>query len=281
MSRSIQEGDLLPVLLYHIGADMLGDTAGLAADHVGVTDSVQKGGLTMVNMTHNADYRRTLLHLLLVLFLLLQQFLDHVNHFFFLTEDIKLQRDLFRGFVIDLLVDGNDLTLHEQLLHDHRRNHFHLIRQFLDGQHLRNGDGLDLFFLLLSLRLRFLKLRLILRLLLLALWLSVLFLMAVIFLLMIVLPFSFASLRLLGGSLRSRDTAALVPSALRTSAGTAVSSLPVSSGRAILSSVALSSWASVISALTFLPVSSGSTVLSSWRAVVSSFVSFASLPVSP
>ena len=61
------------------------------------------------------------------------------------------------------------------------------------------------------------------------------------------------------------------------SAGTAVSSLPVSSGSAVLSSVALSSWASVISALAFLPVSSGSAVLSSWRAV---FSSFASLTVS-
>ena len=71
VSRCIQEGNLLPVHLYHIGADMLCDSSGLSVDHIGVTDCIQKRGFSVVYVTHDTDYRRTLLHLAFVFFVLL------------------------------------------------------------------------------------------------------------------------------------------------------------------------------------------------------------------
>ena len=68
MSRSIQECDLLSVDFYNISTDVLCDTAGLTVDDICMTDCIQKGSFTVVNVTHNADYRRTFLHLLFVLF---------------------------------------------------------------------------------------------------------------------------------------------------------------------------------------------------------------------
>ena len=54
----------------------------------------------MIDMTHNADNRRTGYHVLLILFFLFQKFLDDVNLDLFLTEYVKLHRDLFCLLVI-------------------------------------------------------------------------------------------------------------------------------------------------------------------------------------
>ena len=140
MARSIKESDLLSVDIYNICPDMLGDTARLFVDHVRMADRIQKRRLTMVNVTHDADYRRTLLHLALVLLVLLKQLFYYVYDFFLLAENIEFQSDTFCGLVIDLLIDRHDLALHEQLLHNDGRYDLHLISQFLDGQNLREHD---------------------------------------------------------------------------------------------------------------------------------------------
>ena len=67
------------------------------ADHIGLTDRIQKRSLTVVNMTHNADYRRIWAtisvsdppHLL-------QKLFDHVYLDFLLAKNIKLHGDFFR-----------------------------------------------------------------------------------------------------------------------------------------------------------------------------------------
>ena len=71
MSRRIQEGDHTIVYLYRVCADMLCDTAGLTIRDMGLADRIQKGSLTMVNVTHNADDGRSLHHLALFLVFLL------------------------------------------------------------------------------------------------------------------------------------------------------------------------------------------------------------------
>ena len=52
MSGGIQEGDGLAVDAYLIGADVLGNAAGLTGGDIGLADGIQQGGLTMVNVTH-------------------------------------------------------------------------------------------------------------------------------------------------------------------------------------------------------------------------------------
>ena len=111
MSRRIEECDLLSVDLYHVRTDVLSDTACLFCSYIGLADCIQKGGFTMIDMTHNAYNRRTGYHVLLILFFLFQKFLDDVNLDLFLTEYVKLHRDLFCLLVIYFLIDGDNLAL--------------------------------------------------------------------------------------------------------------------------------------------------------------------------
>ena len=59
MARCVKEGDLLIIDGNHVGTDVLCDTACLSVCHMGVSDTVQKRCFTMVNVAHNADYRRS------------------------------------------------------------------------------------------------------------------------------------------------------------------------------------------------------------------------------
>ena len=111
MSRRIQKRDLFSVYFYYICSNVLRNSAGFPVDYIGMADRIQKGGLAVVNVAHDADYRRTLLHLLLILFFFLQKFFNYVYNFFLFAEDIELQRDLFRGLIINLLVHRNDFAL--------------------------------------------------------------------------------------------------------------------------------------------------------------------------
>ena len=111
MSRRIQEGNLLSVNLNHVSADVLGNAARLAGCHIGLTDGIQKGGFAVVNMAHNADYRRSGNHIRLVLLVFLQKLLDDVHLHFLLAEDIVLHGNLFRLVVINLLVQRHDGSL--------------------------------------------------------------------------------------------------------------------------------------------------------------------------
>ena len=62
VTRGVDEGDrpvLALVLDVHlVGADVLGDAAGLALDHVGLADRVEQLGLTVVDVTHDGHDRR-------------------------------------------------------------------------------------------------------------------------------------------------------------------------------------------------------------------------------
>ena len=55
----VDEGDLLAVALDLVGADVLGDAAGLAGDHIGLADGVEQRRLAVVDVAHDGDHRRT------------------------------------------------------------------------------------------------------------------------------------------------------------------------------------------------------------------------------
>ena len=52
MSRGIQECDVAVVDVYSVRTDVLGDSACLGGGYAGMSDVVQQGGLTVVNVTH-------------------------------------------------------------------------------------------------------------------------------------------------------------------------------------------------------------------------------------
>ena len=58
VARRIDEGDLLAVGPRHlIGADMLGDAAGLMHRDIGLADRIEQRGLAVVDMAHDGDDR--------------------------------------------------------------------------------------------------------------------------------------------------------------------------------------------------------------------------------
>ena len=59
VTRGVDEGDLLAVLVHLIRTDVLGDATGFTGHHVGVADLVEQRRLTVVDVTHDGDDRRT------------------------------------------------------------------------------------------------------------------------------------------------------------------------------------------------------------------------------
>ena len=58
VAGSVDEGQQLAVPLHLVGADVLGDAAGLAGDHVRLTDPVEQQRLAVVDVAHDGDDRR-------------------------------------------------------------------------------------------------------------------------------------------------------------------------------------------------------------------------------
>ena len=58
VAGGVQEGDLLAAVVDLIGADVLGDAAGLARDDLGLADRVEQRGLAVVDVPHDRDDRR-------------------------------------------------------------------------------------------------------------------------------------------------------------------------------------------------------------------------------
>ena len=69
VARRVDERDLPAVLLDLVGADVLGDAAGLAGDDVGLADAVEQQRLAVVDVAHDGDDRRAGPQVLLVLVL--------------------------------------------------------------------------------------------------------------------------------------------------------------------------------------------------------------------
>ncbi|MNZ67818.1 hypothetical protein D3C78_860740 [compost metagenome] len=138
----IEEGDHAAVGFHVVGTDVLGNTTGFASGNLGTTDVVEQRGLTMVNVTHDGNDRRTRFDFTFEL----QRFGQGVfqggiadqGHFV-----AQFFGDQLSGFLVEHLVDGDRGT---QL--EHELDHFsgldrHLLGQFRDGDGLADGHVTD------------------------------------------------------------------------------------------------------------------------------------------
>ena len=131
----IQEGQRLTVHIHGVSADMLGNAAGFAGDHIGLTHSVQKRGLTMVNMAHDDHNRASGDQIFRCVFMIVDQTLfngDNDLLFHLAAQFFGCQRS---GIIVDGLVDrGHDAQVHQQILDDLSSGLLH------SGSQLANGD---------------------------------------------------------------------------------------------------------------------------------------------
>ena len=109
VSRGIEEGDTAAVLKSDIvGTYVLGDSTGFTCNHIGLADIVEKGGLTVVNVTHHGNDRRTGNEILFAV-LLLFEFFGNLG-----SDKLNLIAELFgnkhESLGIETLVDGNHKT---------------------------------------------------------------------------------------------------------------------------------------------------------------------------
>ena len=90
---------------------MLRNSSRLFINDMRITNCIQKRRLTMVNMTHNADNRRTFFHCCFILAFLFQQFCNHIYLFLHLTDAVELQCNLFSCSIINFIVYRHDISL--------------------------------------------------------------------------------------------------------------------------------------------------------------------------
>ena len=143
MSRRIQERNVSSVKRNGVSTDMLRNTAGLALRNVRLTNGIQQGGFTMVNVTHDTDNGRSLLQILLVLVFLLQELLNNVNLNLLLAKDLIIHGERLSLLVGNLLIQSNNLALHEELLDQGCGLLLHLVRKILNRNGLRKRNHLD------------------------------------------------------------------------------------------------------------------------------------------
>ena len=155
MARGIKERDLARLALkvdgHLVCADALGDAAGFAFDDVGAADGVEQSGLTVVDMAHDGDDRRTRLQILVLLqFLFVQvdvELLQQLLVFLFGGHDLDvpadfLAEDLERGLIQGLGGRGH-FTKVEQHGDQRRRIDVDLLGQIGEGRTLTQTDFLS------------------------------------------------------------------------------------------------------------------------------------------
>ena len=64
VAGGVEEGDRVVVVVDLVGADVLGDAAGLAGRHLGLADRVEQRGLAVVDVAHDRDHGRAVDQLL-------------------------------------------------------------------------------------------------------------------------------------------------------------------------------------------------------------------------
>ena len=146
VARRIEERDLLAVELDTVRTDVLRDTPGLAFDDVGFADVVQQRGLTVVDVSHDRDDRRTRHEVFLLVFaLVVDGLLDLDRDEFDLVAELLGDHD--ERFGVEALVDGD----HQSQVHagrdDLRGRHVHHRRQLAHGHELRDFEGRAFLFL--------------------------------------------------------------------------------------------------------------------------------------
>ena len=140
MAGCVDEGDLLAALQVDaIGADVLGDAAGLASRDIGLAQRVEQRRLAVVYMPHDGDHRRARLQRLFEVFLAAQASLD-----IRLRDPSQAVSELgdeeLGGVGIDDLVDRRHHPHAHQRLDHVDPALGHAVRQFLNGDGLGDDD---------------------------------------------------------------------------------------------------------------------------------------------
>ena len=154
MARGIKEGDFARFALkIHrdlVCTDTLGDAAGLTCDDVGLADGIQQSGLTMIDMAHDGDDRRTRFQILIILQLFLVkvdvELLQQLLVFLLGGNELDVPADFLTQDLEGLFVQGLGGGSHLAQVEEHGDQcglvDVNLLRQISQGSTLTQADGL-------------------------------------------------------------------------------------------------------------------------------------------
>ena len=144
VARRVEEGDLRLVRQRDlIGADMLGDAAGLAGDDVGAADRVEQAGLAVIDMAHDRDHRRARLQRPFGIDIGLGLDVD-VGFADALDVVAELGDQQLGRVLVDHLVDGDRHAHLEQRLDQVGGALGHAVGELADGDRFGHDDVADL-----------------------------------------------------------------------------------------------------------------------------------------
>ena len=119
---------------------MLGDTARLAGGDVRIADGVQQGGLTVVNVPHDAHDRRARLELVGGVLRRIEQLFLNGHHDLLGGDGAQLLRHQGGGVVVHGLVDGRHDAHEHQALDDLRHRNLQACGEIADHDFIRDLD---------------------------------------------------------------------------------------------------------------------------------------------
>ena len=139
VARRVDERDLVAVRRRHlIGADVLRDAAGFAADHVGLADGIEQRRLAVVDVAHDGHDRCTRVPGLSASSLLADEAGFDVGFRNALRRMAELGHDQLGGVGVDHVVDLVHLALPHQQLDDIDGALAHAVGEFLNGDRFGN-----------------------------------------------------------------------------------------------------------------------------------------------
>ena len=145
VARRVDEGDLVPERRHDlIGADMLGDAAGLLGHDIGRADCVEQRGLAVIDVAHDGYNRRARLEVFGVVLFTDEPFLDvGLGH---APDGVsEFLGNQLGGIGVDHIGDLAHLAVAHQELDDVDAALGHAVGELLDGDDLGNDDlALDL-----------------------------------------------------------------------------------------------------------------------------------------
>ena len=118
MAGRIQEGNFPVADINPVGADMLGNAAGLSRGNIGVPDGVQQRGFTVVNVSHDHYHRRSGHQVLVVILAVVDNPVLNGDHHFFFYLGVEFHRHQSGGIEIDHIVYSRHGSHHHQLFND-------------------------------------------------------------------------------------------------------------------------------------------------------------------
>ena len=153
--RGVNDCDLLVFVFFLVGTDGLRNAASLVACDIAMADGIDEGSLAVVDVAHDGHDRGPFDQVLGVVMNLELVKMLLVHHDFLLEVIVELEADGADRFVVEQLVDGDGLPLHEEEFDDGGRGNVDGFRKIANAERLAvNEDAAVYFgvFLLMSMR---------------------------------------------------------------------------------------------------------------------------------